>query len=240
MRLLHEAQSHEENCFITLTYRDDDLPKDRSLSKRTLQLFIKRLRKKLGDKKIRYYGVGEYGKLHDREHYHLIVFGWTPSITSLYKAYFKKGRQYYGSRELDTIWTYGFNVVGTVTSDSCQYVAGYVRKKLTGALGEVQYKDKGRIPPFAIFSRGHGATYAFSIRDKIKNDLSCSPAGKVSCLPRYYTKLMNVDPDKLRIKREVKELYQRGELSVREFEKAKLKRAEQVIEDQMFWEGVRN
>jgi hypothetical protein len=43
-RCIHESKMHAENCFITLTYKE--IPKDASLSKVDLQLFIKRLRKK--------------------------------------------------------------------------------------------------------------------------------------------------------------------------------------------------
>lgn len=52
IRCVLESKMHNENCFITLTYRDKDLPENKSVSKRDLQLFIKRLRKA-----IRYKGV---------------------------------------------------------------------------------------------------------------------------------------------------------------------------------------
>lgn len=45
-RCLHEAESYQDNCFLTLTYDDDHLPKDNSLNKRDIILFIKKLRKK--------------------------------------------------------------------------------------------------------------------------------------------------------------------------------------------------
>lgn len=74
-RCMLEAQDHEENCFITLTYDDPHLPRVddvdpetgeivqyKTLVKTDLQLFIKRLRKKLGgDCKVRYFAAGEYG-----------------------------------------------------------------------------------------------------------------------------------------------------------------------------------
>jgi hypothetical protein len=49
-RIYHESTLHEKSCFITLTYRDADLPKDRSISKDTLQKFFKRLRKAIAYK----------------------------------------------------------------------------------------------------------------------------------------------------------------------------------------------
>jgi len=38
---------HKRSCFITLTYSDEKLPEDFSVSLREWQLFAKRLRKKL-------------------------------------------------------------------------------------------------------------------------------------------------------------------------------------------------
>ena len=48
------------------------------LRKTDLQLFLKRLRyyvtKRLPKEKVRYYAVGEYGPVHFRPHYHLLLF----------------------------------------------------------------------------------------------------------------------------------------------------------------------
>lgn len=58
--------------FITLTYDDEHLPPGAELSKRDLQLFIKRLRKR--NPGIRYFAVGEYGSQKGRPHYHAVIF----------------------------------------------------------------------------------------------------------------------------------------------------------------------
>ena len=75
-RCILEAQEHDQNCFITLTYDDLNIPvvddvnpetgevtKFKTLVKRDLQLFMKRLRSKLDEKniKIRFFAAGEYG-----------------------------------------------------------------------------------------------------------------------------------------------------------------------------------
>jgi hypothetical protein len=52
-RVAAEASCHRENCFITLTYNDENLPKDNQVAVREVQLFLKRLRKSLGKKRIR-------------------------------------------------------------------------------------------------------------------------------------------------------------------------------------------
>ena len=182
IRLMHELEYHTEACFITLTYRDEDLPEDRSLDKKVLQDFIKRLRKRIEPVRIKYYACGEYGNEHDREHYHLIVFGWEPNIGDLFYVYFKKGKRYYASKIIRGLWPYGFNTVGTVTSDSCQYVAGYVRKKLTGTKAKEIYR--GRIQPFALQSTGLGAQFAYDKRHEIKERLSVTQGNKNVGLPR--------------------------------------------------------
>ena len=81
-RMILEAKEHLFSSFVTLTYDDEHMPKDGSLCKKHLQQFIRRLRKALYPRKIRYYAVGEYGDKSWRPHYHLIVFGLSPDETS--------------------------------------------------------------------------------------------------------------------------------------------------------------
>ena len=194
-RLMHESLTSEHNCFLTLTFADEHLPLCRSLCKRKLQLFIKRLRKRIEPVRIKYYAVGEYGENHSREHYHLIIFGWEPDIKDLYLASYKKGKVYYGSRTIHAIWPFGFNVVGQVTRVSCQYVVGYVRKKLSGSLGKRIYL--GRLPPFALQSTGLGSRYAWSHKDDIQEHLCCREGNHNLGLPRYYKRLLDIDSARL-------------------------------------------
>ena len=46
VRCVHEASCWRDNCFITLTFSDQFLPKDGSLDVTYFQKFIKRLRKR--------------------------------------------------------------------------------------------------------------------------------------------------------------------------------------------------
>ena len=75
LRCTHEAQQHDHNVFITLTYDDDHLPEDRGLHHEDFQKFMKRLRKARTGQKIRYFMCGEYGGLNDRPHFHALLFG---------------------------------------------------------------------------------------------------------------------------------------------------------------------
>lgn len=51
IRCMHEAQLHNENAFITLTYDDEHLPLDNSLNLKHFQDFMKRLRYHFSKKK---------------------------------------------------------------------------------------------------------------------------------------------------------------------------------------------
>lgn len=73
IRLQQEMKSSFCCYFATLTYNDDDLPKD-GVSKTDVQKFFKRFRHNLCVS-VRYFGVSEYGpKGTRRPHYHFALF----------------------------------------------------------------------------------------------------------------------------------------------------------------------
>ena len=162
IRIMHEASLHPVNSFITLTYDDDHLQYQDgavypTINKRTLQLFVKRLRRKLEPLRIRHYSVGEYGEHTARPHYHMCLFGCNFSDTrTLYND--AGSNRYYKSDYLDAIWGLGNCIIGDLEFDSANYVAGYVTKKLTGQ--EAAHYDTHKIaPPFALSSRNPGIGY---------------------------------------------------------------------------------
>jgi uncharacterized protein YcbK (DUF882 family) len=59
VRMMHEARMHESNCFITLTYDQENLPENASLRPQDLSGFIKNLRK-TQSRRISFFGCGEY------------------------------------------------------------------------------------------------------------------------------------------------------------------------------------
>ena len=103
---------HEDKCFLTLTFNDENLPKNQSLDKKFISDFIKCLREDMRRKKlpkIRYFLCGEYGSICNlcgngkkhckcknntytlgRPHYHAIIFGYdfadSSVLATLYKA----------------------------------------------------------------------------------------------------------------------------------------------------------
>ncbi|MCQ2795628.1 MAG: hypothetical protein MJ214_05490 [Bacilli bacterium] len=150
-RCVLEASLYPNNSFITLTYRDGCLPKY-GLCKKDVQKFLKRLRRYLGEQKIRYYCCGEYGEHTKRPHYHLIIFGWFPEDAK----FFKKGDygegHLYTSKILEDLWPFGFSMVGEVTYASCGYVARYCQKKMY---------INGKYKAFSLMSLKPGIGYQF-------------------------------------------------------------------------------
>jgi hypothetical protein len=128
VRCMHEAQMHTNNCFITLTYNNLNVPKDFSLNYDDFQLFMKRLRKRFTSKTIRFYMAGEYGESFDRPHFHACIFG----LDFEDKKFFKRtasGSILYTSKILEELWPFGYSTVGTLTFESAAYTARYIMKK---------------------------------------------------------------------------------------------------------------
>jgi len=138
IRMLHESQLHETCTFITLTYDEKHLPKNKSLNKKHFQKFMKRLRRAAPGIPIRYYHCGEYGDKFLRPHYHAILFG----VDFLDKTLHKKinGFPCYKSEALTQIWGKGFCAIADVTFESAAYVARYVTKKITGKKALTHYE----------------------------------------------------------------------------------------------------
>lgn len=138
-----EAAQYETNSFVTLTYDDDRMPADGSISPRELSLFVKRLRRGTTEK-LRYFGCGEYGERSGRPHYHLALFNFPPCE---YGTTRKRLRCCSVCDQLVSAWGFGQIMSGTLESASAAYVAGYVSKKWT------QAQDcTNRCAPFARMS----------------------------------------------------------------------------------------
>lgn len=223
VRCVHEAQMHEKNCFITLTYSPENLPENGSLNKRDIQLFMKRLRFRFGAG-IRFFQCGEYGDQTNRPHHHVLLFGHDFDD----KYYFKSGNgiPYYRSPALEELWTYGISTIGELTFNSCAYVARYIMKKINGAMAEDHYQ--GRLPEFVTMSRkpGIGKTWIEKYyKDVYPNDYVVVKSGianpKIvkSAPPRYYDNWYNLqnplsyDTIILRRKIKLRKLKESGELS---------------------------
>jgi hypothetical protein len=203
VRCMHEAAMHDNNSFLTLTYNNQNLPSDRSINKRDLQLFFKRLRK--AGKEFKYYACGEYGDNFGRPHYHICLFGYSPEDQKAIRRgtfrYFK-GRfsstpecGLFRSDFIEKIWGKGFISVGEVTFDSAGYVARYCMKKVTGKKAGNHYR--GKTPEFSLISKGIGKSWY----EKYRTD--CFPKDFVTVkgvkhpIPRYYDYLLEKEDPEL-------------------------------------------
>lgn len=126
VRITHEAQQHEENSFITLTYSDEHIPEYSSLRYADLRNFWKRLRKEVG--KLRYFAVGEYGDKTQRPHYHACIFG--HAFVGERRMLRESPSRLWTSPVLEKAWGMGNVSVGALTFETAQYTASYVTKKL--------------------------------------------------------------------------------------------------------------
>lgn len=184
MRILHESSLYQDNVFLTLTYRDEDLPLHDSLDLRDWQLFMKRLKKRHGGRKIRFFHCGEYGETTFRPHYHAILFDFDFSDKQFLKET-ETGHILYTSDLLDEIWQKGDCYIGSVTFESAAYCGRYVMKKLTG---NRKSEYGSREPEYCTMSRNPGVGRPWL--DKWRSDVFphdyCVINGKRVKVPKFY------------------------------------------------------
>lgn len=138
-RQFFESLGHEHNCFVTLTYDDEHLPKSGDLEPRVVQLWLKRLRKAIRPLSFRYFLVGEYGSTSRRPHYHLSMFGVSQFTTVNGQSFSDIVRQ---------TWGRGFIYVAEFNERTAIYVTGYVSKHLADKQKNVVWS----VPEYARFS----------------------------------------------------------------------------------------
>jgi hypothetical protein len=214
LRCVHEASLYDDNCFITLTYDDDNINQWGSLVKKDFQNFMKRLRKRyIGTyrknsngivekiSRIRYFHCGEYGEKLTRPHHHAILFNFCFRDLEFQKH--DKGHNYYVSEELSQVWNKGIHVIGDVSMYSAAYIAKYCTKKVTGKKAQEHYKSinpyTGEVhslePEYITMSRRPGIGMEWF--KKYSSD--CYPKdfitedGKKFKIPKFYDKLYEVE-----------------------------------------------
>lgn len=203
LRCHHEAQLHDQNCFITLTYDDDHLNASRSLVVRDYQLFMKRLRKKYSPKIIRFYHCGEYGDENRRPHYHACLFNHDFDDKVLWKKH--NDNDLFISAQLSELWPLGFCSLTALTFQSAAYVARYVLKKRTGPSASEHYTwidldgvVHDLIPEYTTMSRrpglGHGWLSKFK-SDIYPGDFVVLKGVKMRP-PKYYDKIIEAEDPK--------------------------------------------
>lgn len=128
-----ELQKWETNVFVTLTYSDEKLPKNRSLDISHVQKFMKRLKKYYGSTKenpIRQIYTGEYGEDKKRPHYHAILFNCDFADKKRH-GISASGNVLYTSEILDRLWGHGHVKFGYANAGAIGYLFKYILKKKT-------------------------------------------------------------------------------------------------------------
>ena len=160
-RCEHESRKYDCNSFITLTYSDEHLPRDMSLSLKEFQLFMKRLRKSLAPRKIKKFYCGEYSPPRSRligptdvhpdtipdglrPHYHACIFNYDFPDKELWSV--RNDIPIYTSDFLAGIWGKGHCTVGALTFESAAYVARYTLKKINGNFENKPDEKTGLLP----------------------------------------------------------------------------------------------
>lgn len=200
VRLVHENQSHDESSFITLTFEDDSVV---DVSKEVASLFMKRLRKRLEPKRIRYYLVSEYGEKGHRPHYHAIIFGHDFRKDEGSKPV-RSGL--YTSPILEAAWGLGHVSSGSVSDASIRYVTNYILGK--DDVPEVLDLETGvsrkRAPVFALMSRkpGIGADWIERHMGETFRDDNVVVNGFTRKPPRYYeNRVFRFDDESVKVLR---------------------------------------
>lgn len=190
LRCVHESQHHEHSCFITLTYDDDNLPKNGSLDHSHFQKFMKRLRKKYTGVTIKYFMCGEYGGSTLRPHFHALLFGIDFFDKTEYSI--QKNITNYTSATLSDLWTLGFHTIGDVHYGTAKYVAKYSLKR-AGELGH-DYDELGLKPEYLKMSQGLGAKHALKYKNEMIQNDNFIVNGYKNPVPRYYEKFISKTP----------------------------------------------
>lgn len=214
VRMSHEAQMHEKNCFLTLTYDDEHLPENWSLNKQHMKKFFKAFRYYLksnrprSDRTMRYFHCGEYGEKNDRPHYHAIIFGQDFTFDRVLWKHETNGNCLYRSAALERLWPNGFSSIGDVSFQSAAYVARYCMKKRNGPkqaehyqlLDPVTGEIHERIPEYATMSRRPGIGQSWF--EKYHTDVFPSDEvisdGHPARPPKYYDTLLERRAPELR------------------------------------------
>lgn len=181
--------TYSSALFLTFTFEDIHLG-DNNLNVRDMQLFMKRLRKHLPDRKIKYYTVGEYGDTTGRKHYHSIMFN-----------------VYYDDSDIiRKCWKYGEVDIAPVESGSLSYVSGYVDKKLYGDDLQ-QFIDAGIKAPFSVCSRKLGFEFIKKNWEQLIKDMHIKIGNNIYPIPRYYRRLLGLTFDNSDYKKYIEEFH---------------------------------
>lgn len=218
VRCVHESKVHENNCFITLTYNDENLPE--KLKYEDFQKFMKDLRSKVyydyckkhniepkaltkeGRKalsqklEIGMFVTGEYGDIKKRPHWHVLLFNYQPD-DMVFKYSNERGDRVYESETINKLWGKGMTDIGSVTFESAGYVARYAAKKLTHGNDGHEYEPISKKSQKNAIGKRFLEKY---YKDIFNIGYVVMDSGQTMPIPRYYLKWLEKNkPDEYRI-----------------------------------------
>lgn len=203
LQITHE--NSDNAYFVTLTYDEASLPFESCtdslgqlhivspVCKRDVQNFLKRLREKIGYKRLRYFFVSEYGPTTLRPHYHGILFNLPKFGEDNTKQLVEV------TKLIQSVWSSGLITIDSVTFGRISYVTKYVSCKT--------YLPEWYPKPFRLMSKGLGIEYLNNTRliEWHRQRLECYvPQGQFKTkMPRYLKDKIFDDDMKLQLREKV-------------------------------------
>lgn len=193
-RMIHESEYYDSTSFATFTYSDETLPADLSIDKTVITLLIKRIRKALEPRRIKYYANGEYGEKTGRPHYHAILFGIQPCFHcwSCCKTHMTADKPSGDCEILRKAWPKGIVDLGPLNYLTARYVANYMLKEPPKNISLLN-----REKPFTLMSKGLGRRYLMDNADTLLKQKSIRIQGVKKRLPKYYADVLKKYADQL-------------------------------------------
>lgn len=209
-----EAMQWQNNCALTLTYDPKYLPKNRSLCKKDMQDFWKKLyayidyHKEIDNREYwenpishkiekpqRKIYAGEYGPRTKRPHYHACIFNWAPNWDNCkFIGLSKSGFPMFENEVLTKKWGKGIITVQPFTTETANYCARYTSKKILEDEKGIKLK-KNQEPPFIERSRNGrlGIKYWYENIDRWKTENKIIMGNVEKPIPRTFKKLWQKD-----------------------------------------------
>ena len=179
-RLEQEGKNSLHVHFVTLTYSPEFVPLTKqllqSITKRDIQLYMKRLRKLQPHQNVKYFACGEYGSKTQRPHYHLILFNVDDE------------------KHIENAWTQddiaigNCHIINDISNGAIPYTLKYMYKK--GLVPAFQTDD--REPEFRLMSQKLGLSYLTPAMIKYhladpKNRMTVKMQNGINvAMPRYF------------------------------------------------------
>lgn len=198
-RALCELDKYDNSLFLTLTVDDshiDSIFPGKKLCYRPFQLFLKRLRKRIGS--FRFLMCGEYGTHTLRPHYHAILYGVWPNDVELVSFDSSKDYAVFRSDLVGSCWTdpvsgcsLGYHSIGLANESTIRYLVGYVLKKSPSGfpLGARPFIHASSRPALGLdfFMRYYKQLYSMDWKGDFPNQFVFLGDSRMK-LPRYFDK----------------------------------------------------